>query len=278
MPDWMSEPTIISRANHTRVAVCHRPDALKVLQPAAAGRLRRVPGGRQRARPAARPAAEGLRHRHVGASASRSKRLFRNCWIIGRRFRLAHVKFGTKTIEVATFRRQLSEQELAEQEVPSRATPPSSAAGRRAGRPRSAARCIRATTRSARRKRTPSAATSRSTRSSTTSATFSIIDYVGGLEDLHARVIRSHRRSGRAVPGGSGAHAARGGAGRAARLHDRSGRGAMPITAPRVADRRGVAGRGCSRSSTRSCGLGASEARFASARRGRPARAPRARS
>ncbi len=32
------------------------------------------------------------------------KRLFRNCWIIGRRFRLAHIKFGPKTIEVATFR------------------------------------------------------------------------------------------------------------------------------------------------------------------------------
>jgi poly(A) polymerase len=33
------------------------------------------------------------------------KKLFRNCWIIGRRFRLAHVRFGNKTIEVATFRR-----------------------------------------------------------------------------------------------------------------------------------------------------------------------------
>jgi len=36
------------------------------------------------------------------------KRLFRNCWIIGRRFRLAHVRFGTKAIEVATFRRHVS--------------------------------------------------------------------------------------------------------------------------------------------------------------------------
>ncbi len=35
------------------------------------------------------------------------KKLFRNCWIIGRRFRLAHVKFGSKVIEVATFRRQV---------------------------------------------------------------------------------------------------------------------------------------------------------------------------
>lgn len=37
------------------------------------------------------------------------KRLFRNCWIIGRRFRLAHIKFGPKTIEVATFRKNVPE-------------------------------------------------------------------------------------------------------------------------------------------------------------------------
>ena len=45
----------------------------------------------------------------VGTSAHPSavKRLFRNCWIIGRRFRLAHVRFGPKVIEVATFRRHV---------------------------------------------------------------------------------------------------------------------------------------------------------------------------
>ena len=45
----------------------------------------------------------------IGTSAHphQVKKLFRNCWIIGRRFRLAHVKFGTQTIEVATFRRQV---------------------------------------------------------------------------------------------------------------------------------------------------------------------------
>ena len=32
------------------------------------------------------------------------KRLFRNCRLIGRRFRLAHVFFGREIIEVATFR------------------------------------------------------------------------------------------------------------------------------------------------------------------------------
>ena len=45
----------------------------------------------------------------IGTSAHpyEVKRLFRNCWIIGRRFRLAHVKFGNKIIEVATFRKQI---------------------------------------------------------------------------------------------------------------------------------------------------------------------------
>src|SRR4051812_482880 len=32
------------------------------------------------------------------------RKLFRNCRLIGRRFRLAHVFFGRETIEVATFR------------------------------------------------------------------------------------------------------------------------------------------------------------------------------
>ena len=45
----------------------------------------------------------------IGTSAHpyQVKRLFRNCWIIGRRFRLAHVRFGQKVIEVATFRRHV---------------------------------------------------------------------------------------------------------------------------------------------------------------------------
>src|SRR5919112_423167 len=50
----------------------------------------------------------------IGTSAHphQIKKLFRNCWIIGRRFRLAHIKFGPKTIEVATFRRQVDPSEL----------------------------------------------------------------------------------------------------------------------------------------------------------------------
>ena len=43
----------------------------------------------------------------VGTSArpNELKRIFRNCFLIGRRFRLAHIRFGSKVIETATFRR-----------------------------------------------------------------------------------------------------------------------------------------------------------------------------
>ena len=40
----------------------------------------------------------------TSATPQEIKRLFRNCRIIGRRFRLAHVFFGPKIIETSTFR------------------------------------------------------------------------------------------------------------------------------------------------------------------------------
>ena len=40
------------------------------------------------------------------ASPQQVKKLFRNCFIIGRRFRLCHVRFGPKVVEVATFRKK----------------------------------------------------------------------------------------------------------------------------------------------------------------------------
>src|SRR5205814_6495973 len=46
--------------------------------------------------------------RGTSAHLYQVKKLCRNCWIIGRRFRLAHVKIGQKVIEVATFRRQVA--------------------------------------------------------------------------------------------------------------------------------------------------------------------------
>src|SRR5450432_4936425 len=40
----------------------------------------------------------------TSATPNEIKRLFRNCRIIGRRFRLAHIFYGPKIIETATFR------------------------------------------------------------------------------------------------------------------------------------------------------------------------------
>ncbi len=40
------------------------------------------------------------------AHPNQIKRLFRNCFLVGRRFRLAHIRFGDKVIETSTFRRQ----------------------------------------------------------------------------------------------------------------------------------------------------------------------------
>jgi poly(A) polymerase len=42
----------------------------------------------------------------TSAHPQQVKKLFRNCFIIGRRFRLCHVRFGRKVVGVSTFRRQ----------------------------------------------------------------------------------------------------------------------------------------------------------------------------
>src|SRR5829696_2056990 len=108
----MAEPTIVPRSAHPLSRRQIDPDALKVLY-----RLHEhnyvayLVGGSVR---------DLLLDRRpkdfdIGTSAHphQVKKLFRNCWIIGRRFRLAHVKFGPKTIEVATFRRLVDAAEMA---------------------------------------------------------------------------------------------------------------------------------------------------------------------
>ncbi len=106
------------------------------------------------------------------------KKLFRNCWIIGRRFRLAHVRFGNKTIEVATFRRGVPPGTENEPSEPPEGTTAPDLAIRHDntfGTPEEDA---------FRRDFTINALFY-------DIATFSIIDYVGGLEDLREGVIRS---------------------------------------------------------------------------------------
>ncbi len=102
----MVDPVLIPRAEHPISRRQIDPDALKVLYRLhqhhhkaylVGGSVRDLLLGRQ------------PKDFDLGTSAHpyEVKRLFRQCWIIGRRFRLAHVKFGPKTIEVATFRRKV---------------------------------------------------------------------------------------------------------------------------------------------------------------------------
>src|SRR5688500_19146174 len=52
----------------------------------------------------------------TSATPNEIKQLFRNCRIIGRRFRLAHIFFGAKIIETSTFRANPRDQEGADPE------------------------------------------------------------------------------------------------------------------------------------------------------------------
>ena len=187
----MAEPTIVPRAEHTISRSDVDPDALKVLY-----RLHEhhyiayLVGGSVR---------DLLLNRRpkdfdIGTSAHphQIKKLFRNCWIIGRRFRLAHVKFGPKTIEVATFRRQMAatavtpEMDAAEDA----AVADNGDADAPPARHRADDHFIHRDNTYG----TPEEDAFR--RDFTVNAlfydigTFSIIDYVGGLDDLDARIIR----------------------------------------------------------------------------------------
>lgn len=204
----MVTPRTVPRPEHTLSRRDIDPDALKVLN-----RLRQHDYTAYLVGGSVRDLLLGRRPKDfdIGTSAHpyEVKRLFRNCWIIGRRFRLAHVKFGTKTIEVATFRRQVDEVEPA----PAEGTD-APETGALAGEDVAAAVEAAATAAEA----PPDAATGlvlppehlihRDNTFGTPEqdafrrdftvnalfydiATFSVIDYVGGLEDLQARVIRS---------------------------------------------------------------------------------------
>src|ERR1700730_8739464 len=112
----MVEPRIVPRAEHPLSRKDIDPDALKVLY-----RLRHFEHAAYLVGGSVRDLLLGRRPKDfdIGTSAHpyQVKKLFRNCWIIGRRFRLAHVKFGTKVIEVATFRRQVEPGEELQQDA-----------------------------------------------------------------------------------------------------------------------------------------------------------------
>lgn len=187
----MAEPTIVPRSQHTISRRDVDPDALKVLY-----RLHEhnyiayLVGG------SVRDLLLGRRPKDfdIGTSAHphQVKKLFRNCWIIGRRFRLAHVKYGTKTIEVATFRQNVTASDTPPDVDAAADLPLAELAGDNghAARRRADDQLIHRDNTYG----TPEEDAFR--RDFTVNAlfydigTFSIIDYVGGLQDLDLRLIR----------------------------------------------------------------------------------------
>ena len=94
---------VIPRADHSISRAAISPNALKVLyRLKEAGYQGFLVGG------AVRDLLLGIRPKDfdvaTDALPEEVRRLFRNCRLIGRRFRLAHVHFGQEIIEVATFR------------------------------------------------------------------------------------------------------------------------------------------------------------------------------
>lgn len=157
-------PRILPRSEHTLSRRNIDPDALKVLY-----RLKNheyvaylVGGGVRDLLLGRKP-----KDFDIGTSANpqQVKRLFKNCFIIGRRFRLCHVRFGKKVIEVSTFRKQAEAEEgdtlIRRDNV---FGTPEEDAFRRDFTVNALFYDI---------------------------ATFSVIDYVEGLPDLEARVIRT---------------------------------------------------------------------------------------
>ena len=180
----MTEPVVVPRAEHAISRKQIDPDALRVLY-----RLHQNNFAAYLVGGSVRDLLLGRRPKDfdIGTNAHpyQVKRLFRHCWIIGRRFRLAHVRFGTKAIEVATFRRQLTAEELAAPEEPHEETSPEPAGHGHHDRMLHRDNTFGTPEEDAfRRDFTVNALFY-------DIADFSIIDYTGGLRDLEARVIRS---------------------------------------------------------------------------------------
>jgi len=157
-------PRILSRPEHIISRKNIDPEALKVLY-----RLKNhgfvaylVGGGVRDLLLSRRP-----KDFDVGTSAhpQQVRKLFRNSFVVGRRFRLVHVRFGRKVVEVSTFRRA-SEPEEGDTLIRRDNTfgTPEEDAFRRDFTANALFYDI---------------------------ATFSVIDWVGGLSDLDARVIRA---------------------------------------------------------------------------------------
>jgi poly(A) polymerase len=162
------QPRIIPRSDHPISRKNIDPDALKVLYRLyRSGHTAFLVGG-------------GVRDLLIGrnpkdfdvctsARPGQVKKLFRNCWLIGRRFRLAHIHFRDhKIVEVSTFRAQPEREDDGEEDLLVRQDntfgTPEEDALRRDFTINGLFYDI---------------------------ASFSLIDYVGGVEDIEAGVIRT---------------------------------------------------------------------------------------
>src|SRR5580704_16101381 len=185
----MVEPRIVPRAEHSLSRRDVDPDALRVLY-----RLRQFNYTAYLVGGSVRDLLIGRKPKDfdIGTSAHpyQVKKLFRNCWIIGRRFRLAHVKFGTKVIEVATFRRHVAAgEEVVQDGVP---------APIHDRVPHPAGEIVLDPDHLIHRDNTFGTPEEDAFRRDFTInalfydiATFSIIDYVGGLDDLRSGIVRA---------------------------------------------------------------------------------------
>lgn len=159
-----NKPVIRARPEHTISRSNIDPDALKVLYRLSnAGYTAYLVGGSVRDLLLGRQPKDF----DVGTNAKPGeiRRLFKNCFLIGRRFRLAHIVFGRKVIETSTFRQQPE----------ANGSEPLQTEDNTFGTPAEDAR----------------------RRDFTINGlfydikTFNIIDYVGGLKDLEKKILRS---------------------------------------------------------------------------------------
>ncbi len=210
MPSVSMRPVIIPRSQHPLSRNWISPNAVKVLyRLKERGHLACLVGG-------------GVRDLLLGrepkdfdiatdARPNEVKKIFRNCRLIGRRFRLAHIHFHDEIIEVATFRSNAAPEPEAAPEgladaaqseaVPAPETIAPDAAGgpvptAPAGRPRPP-RMLRSDEGMILRDNVFGTPEDDALRRDFTVnalfyniADFSVIDYVGGMEDLRAGLIR----------------------------------------------------------------------------------------
>ena len=186
--DPVNQPLIRQRSEHSISRRQIDSDALKVLYRLRQhGRIAYLVGG-------------GVRDLLLGhqpkdfdvvtdAHPGEVKRIFRNAWIIGRRFKLVHVVFGRKVIEVATFR---AKSEISEPEQV-----PVEAGGDNGGPPRPGREGSAPALLQTRENTFGTPEEDARRRDFTINGLFydidsySLIDYVGGLDDLAHRVVRT---------------------------------------------------------------------------------------